>query len=238
MSSRPVNNAAQQGYSYRVLDPQPLDQRHRLLLGEVGELNSPSDVERRGARVPDQVRGGSDSQQAECQPLDLRIGRAPIETFADSGKELIGGKREAANGINFVHKYDDPALANRQDGIGEDPHETAHWPILREAVPALFHFIFESKLLARAFNESVVPLLGRQILTQTRQVQHGDPRTAIAQAGRSPHHERRLPHLPGREQVTDFSRLQRCVKDLVGPSFNVGRRIPAEGSADDKEAGR
>ena len=95
-----------------------------------------------------------------------------------------------------------------------------------------------TKLLAGAFDEPVVPLLRRQILTQTGQVKHGDPRTVFAQAGRNSYHERRLTHLACREHVADFSALQRLVKRLVSRTFDVRRRVPAKGSAHNEETGR
>jgi hypothetical protein len=231
-------DAPQECSSDTIVGAQALHQRHRFLLGEIRKLNSPSDVERRSSGIANQVRWSSDPKQAESQPFHLRIGRAPIGTFTNPGKELIGREREAADGVNFVHEYDDPVLPNRQDHIGEDPHKTPHGTEMREAAPAILNFFFQPKLLAGAFNEPVVPLLRRQILTQTGQVKHGDSRAAIAQAGRRSYHERRLTHLARREQVADFARLQRLVKSLVGRTLNVGRRIPAKRSAHNEETGR
>src|ERR1700687_4163816 len=230
MSPRPVDDAAQDGGSDPAVASQALHQRHRFLLGEIRKLNSSSDVEGRSSRIANQVRWSSDTEQAERQPFYLGIGRPPIETFANPGKELIGRERGTTDSANSVHEYDDPILPNRQDRIGKHPHKTPHRTELREAAPAILNLFFQPKLLPGAFDKSVVPLLRRQILAQTGQIKHGDPRAVLTQAGRGSYHERRLTHLARREHVADFPRLQRLVKRLIGCTFNVGGRIPAKRS--------
>ena len=205
-----------------VVGSQAMHQRHRFPLREIRKLDSLSDIERRSSRIANQVRGSSDPQQAERQPFYLGIGRPAIEALANSGKEFIGRERETANRVNFVHEYDDPILVNRQDRVGEHPHKSPHGTKLREPAPAILNLVLQAKLLAGAFNEPVIPLLRRQILPKTGQVKNGDPRAVFAQAGRGSHHERRLTHLPRRQHVADFPRLQRLVKHLVGRTFNVG----------------
>src|ERR1022692_2095577 len=113
-----------------------------------------------------------------------------------------------------------------------------HGAELRETPPTVFNFIFEMELLAGAFDESVVPLLGCKVLAKTGQVENGDARAVFAQAGGGADHQRRLAHLASGEDVADFSGLQSAVESLVGAAFDVGGRIPAKGSADDKKTGR
>src|SRR5450755_736385 len=131
--------------------------------------------------------------------------RTSIETFTDPGKELIGGEWETADGIDFIDEDYDAAFTNRQDRIGEHAHEAMHGAELRETPPAVFDFVFEMELLACAFDESVVPLLGCEILTETGEVEHGHARAVFAQAGSGADHERGFTHLAGGEDVADFT---------------------------------
>ena len=189
MSARPVDDPPQDCRSGAIVGSQPVHQRHRFPLGEIRKLNSVSDVERGSSRVANQVRWSCNPEQTEGQPLDFRLGRSSVETFANPGKKFIGGKRKAADGVNFVHEYHDPAFAHRENHIGQHTHETPHGTELRKTVPAFLNLVFQAKLLTGTFDEPVVPLLGRQILTQTGQVKHSDPRAILAQTRRGSYHD-------------------------------------------------
>src|SRR5437762_3187429 len=69
-------------------------QGNGLHLGEIGELDAPANVEGGQPRVPDQVGRRGHSQQAEGQPLELRVLGSLVVTLPDAGEELVRGERQ------------------------------------------------------------------------------------------------------------------------------------------------
>src|SRR5262249_10830076 len=95
--------------------------------------------------------------------------------------------------------------------------------------------VFEPQLLAEAAEQAVVPLLGREVLADGGEIEHGDAGAAVAEALGRADHEGRLAHLAGGEDVAELAAGQAVVQLAVGAAFEVARRVAAERAAGDVE---
>src|SRR5262249_16914876 len=88
----PIEDALQQhlgGLLAGSVASKPRGQWCRFLCREICQLDPLPDVERRYAGVTDEIRRRCHSQEAERQPLEQRMFRAPIVTLTNAGQELI-----------------------------------------------------------------------------------------------------------------------------------------------------
>src|SRR5947208_16107655 len=102
MAAGPVEDTAQQLVSKRTHPAQSLCQRRGFRLREVRELDAPPDVERGQPRIPDEVRGRCDAEQAEGELAQRRVLGAAVVAGADAGEELVRAERQRANGVDFI----------------------------------------------------------------------------------------------------------------------------------------
>ena len=83
---------------------QPCRKRSRFLAGEVVQFDTLSYIERGNAGVTDKIAWRRYSQQAEGEVVKYRLTGPPVVTFADAGKELIGGEGQTAYRVDLVYK--------------------------------------------------------------------------------------------------------------------------------------
>src|SRR5256714_1857113 len=238
MAARPIEHAAQQVLTGTRLATEARGERSRFLLGEVGQLDSASDVEGRGARVAYEVGGRGDAEQAEGEARELRLLSPAVVELAYRGEELVGREREAAHRVYLVNEDDDAARRAREHDLAERPCPALQRPLPLVVEPEVFQLVFEAELLSEPREQAVVPLLRREVLADGGQVEHGDSRAALAQTRGGANHQTRLAHLPRRERVAEVAREKFFVQREVGPALDVRRRVAPERSARDVEAGQ
>jgi len=108
MPAGPIQNPLQQRPpDLLVGSAQPRQQGFRFGLGEIRQVNALADVEWRGPRVLNQIRGSGHTDQAEGQAPQFMIFRAAIVKFANRRKKFIRYKWHAARGVYFVHENHD-----------------------------------------------------------------------------------------------------------------------------------
>src|SRR4029077_4633563 len=74
---------------------------------EIAQFNGVPDVEWRDAFVTDKITRCRDAEQAEGEPLQLRIFRPPVITFANAGEKFIATElAQAAHRVDFVDEHD------------------------------------------------------------------------------------------------------------------------------------
>jgi hypothetical protein len=237
VAARPVEHAPDERLAEPRVAAEAGGEGARLRLVEVRQLDPLPDVEGRGARVLDEVGGRGDAEQAERQAAQLRVFRAPVVELAQRREELVGREREAPDGVDLVHEEDDvaPDLLQHDLAHGARPTLQGREPLV--VTPEVFQLVFEVELLADAAEQAVVPLLGREVLADGRQVEDGDGRARLAQARGRAHHQGRLAHLPRGEHVAEAPLAQAPVQLLVGAPRHVGRGVAPQRPACDVEAG-
>ena len=97
-----MNTCTRRGRSKRRPYGHTLRQRGGLIHRKIGKLDAPADVEWGIARIPDEVPWGRHAKQAEREPLQFRVVRAPVVKLADGREELIA---EVANAPLDVREF-------------------------------------------------------------------------------------------------------------------------------------
>ena len=199
----------------RLAAAQPPRQRRRLRLGEVVQLDPPADVEGRRVGVLDQLRGGDRAQKAERQPAHPGVVGAAVEARADRREELVGGERQPPHVVDLVDDEDHGAGAPLQDDVVDRLHPPLERTQVFVGLPELLEFALQVQLLAEGEQEAVVPLLGVEGVADGRQIELGDGRLLRAEPLGDPDRQRRLAHLPRRQDVAVFTPAQAVVEFVV-----------------------
>lgn len=153
-----------------------------------------------------------------------------IVTFADGGEEFVSIEGEAADGIDFVDEDDQRAGVAFEFNIAEGSEEALDWAEAFVAQPEVVEIIFLSESASYAAEETIVPLFGRHVLSDGGQVEDGDGCALVAEFEGSAHHEGGLAHLPGSQDVREFTLHETGEQFVVGLAFDVGWGVGAEGS--------
>ncbi len=153
--------------------------------------------------------GVATPSRQKAEPVELRILGAPVVALADGGKELIGGKLQAADGVDFVHEDDHAARIARQNHVPQGLQRNAGSGPSRALRPPEFAPV---PLPARSAGPSgtsspSVPLIGCQVLADGGQVETAIT-TPSSRSRSRPHHQRRLAHLAGRQHVAELPLTQ------------------------------
>src|SRR5262245_31439725 len=102
--------------------------------------------------------------------------------------------------------------------------------------PELFDLVFELELLSDPAEQSVVPLLGGEVLADGRQIEDGDADAGFTQACGGTDHQAGFANLARGEHIAELALQQAFVKSLVGLSFDVRRRVAPQRPAGDVKA--
>jgi len=105
------------------------------------------------------------------------------------------------------------------------------------AEPELLEFVLEAQRLADLGEESAIPLVGGDVLSDCREIDDDREGAGFLQTPACPVHERRFAHLPAVEHVAERAAAQAVEQDLVRLPLDVRRRVAAERAAGDVEAG-
>ena len=76
------------------------------MLGEIVQLDSAPNVERRGACVANQVGGARSAQQAKGQSIESCIRTPSVVALAYGGEKFIRREWQAADDVDLVHEDD------------------------------------------------------------------------------------------------------------------------------------
>ena len=236
LSSGPMKYATQEESAGLGIGAEPLGQRQAFGFSEVVDFDAAADIEGSQARIPDEIGGCGNAEQAEGEPVEAGILRAAVVTFADGGEELVGGKGEAADGIDFIDEND-----HRLGELGEEDMVDGGNPALerspaRVGAPVIEELVFEVQLLAQAPDQSVVPLFGCEVLADRREVEDRDLKALVSQANDGPDHERGFAHLPGREDIAELALEDGLMEVAVGLTFDITEGVRAQGAAGNEES--
>lgn len=91
--------------------------------------------------------------------------------------------------------------------------------------PELFDLVFELEPLPDPAEQTVVPLLGGEVLPRGRQIEDGDADAVFTQARGGADHQAGFAHLARSEHVAELALQQILVEDSVGLSLDVRRRV-------------
>src|SRR5260221_490264 len=115
----------------RRLGLQAERQRERLRFGEILQLNSTPDVERRTVNFFDEVRGRGDTKQAESQSIQPRVLDPPVVAFAYRGKKFVRGKSQTADRVKLINENHQRFRFFRQRHLADGREQTLARPELR-----------------------------------------------------------------------------------------------------------
>jgi hypothetical protein len=87
-----------------------------------------------------------------------------------------------------------------------------------------------------ADEQSVIPLLGRKVLADGRQIEDGYADAVFSQARGGADHQAGFAHLARGERIAELALQQAFVEASVGLSFNVRRRVAPQRTAGDVKA--
>jgi hypothetical protein len=111
------------------------------------ELDSPANVEGGGAAIADQIGRARHSQQAEGQPPELGVLRAPIIALADPREELVRGERQTADVVDLVDEEHDPTRHPHQHDVVKGRHPALQWSQLLVLQPEVVQLLLQIELV-------------------------------------------------------------------------------------------
>ena len=235
MPPGPMQHSLQQAPSELRPIGESVTQRCSLAFREIGQLYAATNVKGSRPGVPNQVGRRCHSEQAKAESVQVRIVSAAIVQFTNAGEEFIGAEWQAADSIDLIHKDHDLAWAAWQYNFGDRIHPALHGSQVLVLLPEFLQLILELKLLADSLQQAVVPLVGGQVLPESSQVEDGNGEAFLAQTCSRPNHQRRFAHLPGREDITDFTPVQCRIKQFIGLTGNVAGSVAPERASGDEE---
>lgn len=153
-----------------------------------------------------------------------------VVTFADGGEEFVGVEGEAADRVDFIDEDDQGAGVAFEFDIAQGGEEALDRAEAFVAEPEIVEIILLPESASDAAEEAVVPLFGRYVLSNGGQVEDGDSGALIAEFEGRAHHEGGFAHLPGGQDVTEFTLRETGEQLVVGLAFDVGGGVGAEGS--------
>ena len=103
------------------------------------------------------------------------------------------------------------------------------------ACQKVLQLVLEPELPAQVAEQSVVPLLGGEVLADGGEVEDGDIEPSAAEPLGGADHQRGLAHLSGGEDVAELAALEAVVEVGVGLPGDVAGGVAAEGAAGDVE---
>src|SRR6266436_4036166 len=95
-------------------------------------------------------------------------------TFADAGKEFVGGKRQTADHVDFIDKDDHLAGDALKDYLLEGTEPALERSQFRMTGSKRQDLVFQIQLLAETRQQPVIPLLERKVLANRGEVEHSD----------------------------------------------------------------
>src|SRR6185295_14051650 len=100
----PIEDSLEQRAILCRVASQAFRERHCFLFRKIIQLDSPADVERRGASVADQLGRIHNAEKAKREAIHLGVFVAKVVAFANPGKELVSRKLKTSNRINLIDK--------------------------------------------------------------------------------------------------------------------------------------
>src|SRR5262249_49511474 len=104
-------------------------------------------------------------------------------------------------------------------------------------LPECLQLIFQLQLAPQLEEQAVVPLFGREVLTDRRQIKGSDSDSFFTKASGGAVHEGGLAHLARGEDVAKLAALEGSVDILIRLALDVGGRVGAQRPARDVEIG-
>ena len=161
---------------------------------------------------------------------------AAVVTFADGGEEFVGGKGQAADGIDFIDENDHWLVKFGEEDLVDGGNPALKRSPARVGAPVIEELFFEVQLLAQATDQSVVPLFGREVLADRREVEYRDLKALVSQANNGPDHERGFAHLPGREDIAELALEDSLMEVAVGLTFDITEGVRAQSATGNEES--
>ena len=186
-----------------------------------------------------QVGGRGGSEQAEGEAALVGVCGAFHIALANTCEKLIGGKREAARHVYFVHEHHERLRGGGQGQVAQRAEETEHRPHLSMRFPVVYKLGLQSQMASRFGEQSRIPLFRRQVpAAELGQVEKARPKALLFEPGDGARAQRRLAHLSGVEDVAILARKESGKQVGIRLPLHVGARVRRQRAACDVEGSR
>ena len=128
-----------------------------------------ADVEWRPRRVLDQIVRRGHADQHERDPFQLGVEGAVLIQETDGGKEIVG-EIEPQRGVDLVDEQHQPFRALDERDLAQVTDQPVREGVLLVRVPPGRRALAQIELLLHAQEEALVPLVGRRLGAELREV--------------------------------------------------------------------
>ncbi len=197
MAPRPGQHPPHHPFPLLRRQPQPRHQRHRLRQREILEINPVANIERRAARIPNQITGGRHPNQHKRKPMECRdLGTGGIEIA--NRREKVIGEVQGQRGVDFIHKHHQRLRHLHQQHLLKKHRQSLGHPQMAVILPPRHHVRLQQKLILQLDQHPQIPLIRRQLRSQILQIYNRRPHPLLLEHLGRVDHQTRLAHLPRR----------------------------------------